>query len=108
MVGYVRGSGSCRFGATHMRKILQCELMAAPLGRVDQIEVARCGDALADEPRMHRCVRQAQVRREGRGGCPDFLELVHKTILRNLRSLSQYANRQADFAVRVTMIDANP
>lgn len=107
MVGNRRGSGSC-LSAACVREILQGQPMTAPFGCVDQIKVTSGRDALADEPRMHSCVRQAQVRREGRGGCPNLLELVHSAILRNMRSVSQYANRQADFAVCVTIIGANP
>lgn len=101
------GSGSSRLGAARMSEILEREPMAAPFGRLDQVKVTSGRDALAGKPRMHRCVWQAQVRREGRGGCPDLLELVHGQILRKLRSISQYANRQDDFAFRVTMIGVN-
>lgn len=84
-MGNVRGSGSCRLSAARMRKILQGQPMTTTFGCVDQIKVTGGRDALADEPRMNRCVRQAQVRREGRGGCPDLLELVHTLKIRTVR-----------------------
>lgn len=93
------------FGASRCQ-ILEGQNMTAPTRRRDDVEIAGGWCALTDEPRMHGCIRQPKVSREGGSGLPDELELFHINKLRNMRSCSQYANRSDGFAICAAMIGA--
>lgn len=80
--------------------------MTAAMRRRDNVEIAGGGCALTNEPRMHGCIGQPKVSREGSSGLPDELELFHGDKLRNMRSYSQYANGSDGFAICAAMMGA--
>lgn len=85
-------------------QLLQREAVPALLGRLDQVEVIVGRNAAAHTPRMCSSVRDREVLSDFLYGWPDVSDVLHKQKLRNMRSVSQYANGQVNFAPCVDII----
>ena len=98
------GALGLRCAAAIRRQLFQGQALAAPFSCFHQVKVTIRRDATPSHPRIDRGIGQAKVGGEIARTSPDLLDVLHSTKLRNLRSISQYANRRVNSAFCVARI----